>query len=111
MRLADIGAQMSLDEVKGAQLAAREADERAALAKAQGVQGIVNYVGALGQIPELFAGPNAGAGADAGADALMLDNDSDIFNDINNDIIDPYGYSQNPFDISRRRRDLTRGNY
>ena len=71
MRLADIGAQMSLDEVKGAQLAAREADERAALAKAQGVQGVVDYVGALGQLPELYGGPNAGSGADASTNKVV----------------------------------------
>ena len=43
-RLRDINAQMDLQEVAGAQQAAAEAEEKAALARQQGVQGALNFV-------------------------------------------------------------------
>tara|TARA_R100000951_G_scaffold69939_2_gene58883 strand:+ start:9204 stop:9989 length:786 start_codon:yes stop_codon:yes gene_type:complete len=126
MRLADIGAQMSLDEVKGAQLAAREADERAALAKAQGVQGVVDFVGAAGQIPKLYSEKDLVAATpttldpypdrsrksgatDVVSDATDVVADVDIFNRdlrfqnynprLTLDLENPY---QNPFGITNR---------
>lgn len=98
MRLADIGAQMSLDEVKGAQLAAREADERAALAKAQAVQGVVDFVGAAGQALPLYFD----SGADSGADAITLPTSEQMQNMTNQSNFNQDLRTQvdNPFDIA-----------
>ena len=97
MRLADIGAQMSLDEVKGAQLAAREADERAALAKAQGIQGVVDFVGAAGQIPNLYGGSNAAVSkVDAVPPTPEQMQSATVQNDFNQDLRTQV---DNPFDV------------
>lgn len=97
MRLADIGAQMSLDEVKGAQLAAREADERAALAKAQGVQGVVDFVGAAGQALPLYFDSGTSTGTDAitpptSEQMQNMTNQSDFNQDLRTQV-------DNPFDV------------
>lgn len=62
IRAADALTQIQLDEGKGAGLAAREADERAALATLQGAQGIVDFVGAVGKVPKLFSGKDLAKG-------------------------------------------------
>jgi len=96
MRLADIGAQMSLDEVKGAQLAAREADERAALAKAQGVQGVVDFVGAAGQALPLYF--DSGATPVSKVDAVPLTDVQKI--EMSNKIQQDFRTQvDNPFDV------------
>jgi hypothetical protein len=62
IRAADALTQIQLDEGKGAGLAAREADERAALATLQGAQGMVDFVGAVGKVPKLFSDDDLATG-------------------------------------------------
>lgn len=53
-RLLDVGTQMDLAEVSGAQLAARDAQEAANLATEQGMQGIVQTAGQLASFAPLY---------------------------------------------------------
>jgi hypothetical protein len=59
-RLRDIGVQLDLGEVAGAQEAASNAADKAAMMTNQGLQGMVNTVGAIGAAAPLYA-KNAGA--------------------------------------------------
>ena len=58
-RLRDIGVQLDLGEVAGAQEAASNAADKAAMMTNQGLQGMVNTVGAIGAAAPLYA-KNAG---------------------------------------------------
>ena len=63
-RLAGLQAEINLGEAKGAQLAARDAQQAANLANKQGIEGVVNFAGqAVNMIP-LFS-QNLGAQKDA----------------------------------------------
>jgi len=54
-RLRDIGVQLDLGEVAGAQEAASNAADKAAMMTNQGLQGMVNTVGAIGAAAPLYA--------------------------------------------------------
>jgi hypothetical protein len=54
-RLRDIGVQLDLEEVAGAQMAAAQAQEAAQKASAEGVQGAVNLVGQVAAAAPLYA--------------------------------------------------------
>ena len=59
-RLRDIGVQLDLGEVAGAQEAAAAASDRAAQMTNQGMQGVVNTVGAVASAAPLYAKGSAG---------------------------------------------------
>jgi len=54
-RLRDIGVQLDLGEVEGAQLAARDAEARRNAAMQQGMQGVVSTIGSAAQMMPLYA--------------------------------------------------------
>jgi len=58
-RLRDLNTQLDLGEAQGAQQAAAEAEEKAAMFKNQAIQGVVNTVGQAAAMAPLF-GKNAG---------------------------------------------------
>lgn len=59
-RLRDIGVQLDLGEVAGAQEAASNAADKAAMMTNQGLQGMVNTVGAIGAAAPLYAKTSGG---------------------------------------------------
>ncbi|MDA8960148.1 hypothetical protein N9F13_01930 [Akkermansiaceae bacterium] len=63
-RLRDIGVQLDLGEVAGAQEAAAASEERAAQMTNQALQGVVNTAGAIGAVAPLYA--KGGAARQAG---------------------------------------------
>jgi hypothetical protein len=54
-RLRDIGIQLDLGEIEGAQLAARDAEARRAAATQQGMQGVVSLAGQVAAAAPLYA--------------------------------------------------------
>lgn len=59
-RLRDIGVQLDLEEVAGAQMAAAQAQEAAQKATAEGVQGVTSLIGQAAAAAPLYAKPGAG---------------------------------------------------
>lgn len=108
IRAADALTQIQLDEGKGAGLAAREADERAALATLQGAQGIVDFVGAVGKVPKLFSGKDSSATeseSTAGLTSSELNRKNNLANliadvDIFNRDLRFQDYMRNPLSVS-----------
>ena len=59
-RLRDIGVQLDLEEVAGAQQAAAQAQEAAQKATAEGVQGVTSFIGQAAAMAPLYAKASAG---------------------------------------------------
>ena len=121
-RLRDIGIQLDLGEVTGAQLAARDAEEASNLAISQGLVGVRNLGAQVAQLPKLYPKKPTGktdsadasaAGADAsgGMGALAgsvagADAGSNTFNALS--VLNPFlPYTLNPIQMSalQRRRE------